>query len=314
MPALKHLEERINSDQEWNQMYKGNLKQARTIAEKIPLIHVTANPDRGISFEDLILHPPHEIPTSEDIDYYSELTRSAENILDLNCSAYFYAGRAHPDFGIVALAFERSCEEDHTGTATPFDTGGLAGGHIDSNLPDRHPETLRAFIQASMEQLKDWRQAFTQFLAAYFSPISDYWSENQAIKQSSNQATVLAWACHPSLKTLVTRPKSKELRLDFLLSGSPCQPDPDDLFMRNDDWRAWTFEVRFHEGQNIFDAVKWCSTEGYTEFITDILEELPPDIPFREVLIQFREREQQLDDGQDHCETLERWIQEEVYL
>jgi hypothetical protein len=273
MPALEHLQERMSSEPEWREMYENNLEQARRVAEKMPLVHVSGNPERAISFEDLILHPPHEIPTSEDTDYYSESTRSAEDTLDLRRCAYFYAGQPHPDFGNVALAFDPSCEATHTGTATPFDTGGLAGEHIDSNLPDRQPETLRAFTQASMEPLEGWRQAFRQFLSAYFLPISDYWS------------------------------------------GRPCQPDPDDLFVRNDDWRAWTFEVRFHEGQNIFDAMKWCPNKAYSESVGRALKRLSltAGSVSHQTIAQFQERKLDVDEiSQDHCETIEKWVQSEV--
>jgi hypothetical protein len=54
----------------------------------------------------------------------------AETALGLPRSLYFYSGRACPEFGDVALAFEAGSEDGHTGSATPFDTGGLLAGHI----------------------------------------------------------------------------------------------------------------------------------------------------------------------------------------
>ena len=87
------------------------------VAMKMPLVHVESN------VCDLVMNPPHEIPTSA-TDGKSN-TKRTEELLGLPPSAYFYAGRACPDFGNRAFAFAAECEAGHTGAASPFDTGGL---------------------------------------------------------------------------------------------------------------------------------------------------------------------------------------------
>jgi hypothetical protein len=127
----------------------------------------------------LLLDAPHEIPTSEHRDYCSEATRNAENLIGLGGSAYFFAGRACPDFGDVALAFSAECETGHTGSVTPFDTGGLINGKIHGNLPTSQEERAR-FGQESVIALDTWRTTFAEYIAAYFPDRVGYWSGRPA--------------------------------------------------------------------------------------------------------------------------------------
>lgn len=176
MPILTNLSSRIRGDRGWHRTYVNNLPLAKNVAEKIFLVHVSGNPERA-PFARLISNPPFEIPISEEsYGYCSDKTRRAEGMLGLGSCVYFYAGRAHPSFGTIALAFEGRCETSHTGSATPFDTGGLADEKIESNLSDKRPAILKYFTRHSAISLKLWRQVFAHFLAAYFSPLSSYWS------------------------------------------------------------------------------------------------------------------------------------------
>jgi hypothetical protein len=102
--------------------YEHRLPDCRAIAQAISLVHVSG---REHPFHATVREVPHEIPTSVDVAYCTDDTRRAESLLGLSPSAYFYAGRAHPGFGNVALAFAPGSEAHHTGSATPFDTGGL---------------------------------------------------------------------------------------------------------------------------------------------------------------------------------------------
>ena len=210
MAVFTDLENRVTSAPFDGTAYTGQLPICRRMAERIALVHVSG---RERPFEITVENPPHEIPTSVDRDYCTELTRRAESMLGLSPSAYFYAGRAHPDFGNIALAFVPGCEADHTGSATPFDTGGLVHPRrfIKVRLnTDDEPE-LVAYGRSSEIQLDRWRDVFGQVLAAYFSSEIDYWT------------------------------------------GRPLPRDPERLYELNKDWRAWTFEVRFYEGQSIHD-------------------------------------------------------------
>jgi hypothetical protein len=121
MPVLTDIDERIAQPTFSDLEYEARLVSATSVAEAVPLVHVSG---KGIPFETLIANPPYELPTSDNVDYYTDDTRAAEDALDLPRSAYFYAGRAHPAFGNVALAFGVDCESrtmDRPHPLTPGD-------------------------------------------------------------------------------------------------------------------------------------------------------------------------------------------------
>src|SRR6266571_993263 len=177
MPILTNLGARLRADRSWRSSYKVNLTTSRVGASKIYLVHVSGNPDRA-SFLRLLSTPPHEIPISEAVyNYCSNKTRQAEDMLGIGRSVYFFAGRAHQEFGEIALAFDPRCEDSHAGSATPFDTGGLADRKITTNLSSTSARRLRKFVKESEFPLRSWRKQFSRFLAAYFSPPSNYWED-----------------------------------------------------------------------------------------------------------------------------------------
>src|SRR5258708_7887434 len=122
MPVMTNLQQRVEQSPEQSASFQRNQDKAGQVATSIPLIHVSG---KGVPFGRLVQEPPHELPTSAHPEYYSDDTRRAEQLLAFPCSAYFYAGRAIPEFGNVALAFAPECETGRTGSATPFDSGGL---------------------------------------------------------------------------------------------------------------------------------------------------------------------------------------------
>jgi hypothetical protein len=236
MPALGDLEQYVDANN-WRGEYAAALPAAQRVATRIPLVHVTGNENRNrIPFERLILDSPHEIPTAADLHYCGDLTRQAEDLLGLPRSCYFYAGRAHPQYGSVALAFAAGCEADRDGSATPFDSGALvhptnrlqltlAGGDSDANRI--------AFARASQLPLPDWRREFARFLAAYFQDVRSYWLDR------------------------------------------PVRVDPEEVFILNNDWVAWTFEIRFDRGPSIHDRLTWCADS----FVMSRLRRLEMDDP-----------------------------------
>jgi hypothetical protein len=240
MAVFTDLENRPASPPFEADAYARRLPACRRAAERMALVHVTGG---KAPFETTVGTPPYEIPTSHDHNHYSDETRRAETLLGLSPSAYFYAGRAHPDFGNVGLAFPADCELKHTGSATPFDTGGLvhprryirirstgAAGHDDE-------VSLVIYGRASEIPLDQWRRVFASMLAAYFRSEVDYWT------------------------------------------GRPLPYDPDGLYELNAEWRAWTFEIRFSEGQSIDDRAAWCADEPVMETLRRLLDEQAPTPP-----------------------------------
>jgi hypothetical protein len=238
MAVFTDLDKRVEEGSPFDKaVYDLRLPACRALAEQMLLVHVSG---RERSIELTIQNPPHEIPTSVDPGYCSDLTRRAEGLLGLSSSAYFYAGRAHPDFGTIAMAFAPSCEAGRTGSATPFDTGGLVHPKrlIKVRLVPTDGQAERVEYGRSSEiPLSEWRDVFAQVLAAYFPADLDYWKD---------------------------RPL-------------PC--DPEGLYELNGDWRAWTFEVRFGEGQSVFDRAAWCADEPTMANLRRLLDREDPPVP-----------------------------------
>lgn len=243
---------------------------SNAVARKVPLVHVDAN------VIDLIENPPHQIPTYA-TGGKSKNTHRTETLLALGPSAYFYAGRAHPQFGNTALAFAAGCEAGHTGSASPFDTGGLLSSppHLKIRLNPTDGEAERVeFGMASLLPLDDWRGTFCTFLAAYFESYVHYWQKK------------------------------------------PNRHDPEGLVELNEDWRAWTFEIRFSQGHEIAERVAWCADEIMMNELRRMVDDAPPTIPGDppSFLDQFLAGPPALEPAGTilFCTRLEQWVQEQV--
>lgn len=276
MPALTNLDERLSEDPHWREAFDEQFPRALRLAYAIPLVHVSGQPGRA-SFPEVLQTPPHAIPTSEKSAVYcSDKTRCAEMKLALGNCAYFYAGRAHPSFGKVVLAFDKECEDGHTGSATPFDTGGWAARLISGNLPDYRISTLRRFTADSLIPLARWREEFARYLAAYFSPVSAYWSG------------------HPY------RPDPEEL---FVRN-------------KEDEWRVWVFEIRFWEPLSFFDATVWCTFRDYFEELrSEAISGHGVSVPgaFADPLSRFLQIPSlEVSEELHPCDVMESWILERV--
>ena len=242
----------------------------------MPLVHVSG--PKEFPFDEILAIPPHEIPTSAHPTYYSDTTRRAEDLLGLVRSAYFYAGRACPCFGDVALAFEPSIEDGHTVSVTPIDTGGLVHEkrYIRCNLNGPDDEAaLVEFCRASEIAGSVWRSEFARFLAAYFNPLVDYWT------------------------------------------GHPAYDDPEQLFTLGNDWRAWTFEVRFAEPHSVLDRMAWTSKKALLDLLRRKQAAQPVTVPGDppSVLDQFLDEPPLNPNGSDlFCEELESWVRTRLGL
>lgn len=273
MAVFTDLDHRVTNPPFDSATYDRQLPVCRKVAQRIALVHVTG---RGKPVEMTVESPPHEIPTSADPQYCTDITRRAEVLLGLPPSAYFYAGRAHPDFGSVALAFAAGCEAAHTGSATPFDTGGLMHPRrfikVRLNPTDGEAERV-AYGRSSQVPLDQWRDVFARILAAHFASETDYWR------------------------------------------GRPLPYDPEGLYELNGDWRAWTFEVRFSEGQSIHDRAAWCADKQSMNELRRRHEaqgKTPPGDPPTS-LDRFLQGPPALEPKgtPDFCERLEQWVRDQ---
>jgi len=245
------------------------IEVSRETAYKVALVHV----DRRLV--ELVDIPPHEIPVSSDQNRSSN-TRRVERMLGLPASAYFYAGRASPQFGSTAFAFGPECENAHTGSASPFDTGGLLSNppHLNLRLSPTDGEEERVgFGQVSLLPLTEWRETFGTFLAAYFDKDVDFWRKN------------------------------------------PNRSDPEKLFELNSDWRAWTFEIRFSEGLSITQRAAWCADEAVMSQLRRIDDQQPAGIPGEPSALDLFFAGPPALEPQGtpfFCNRIERWVQEQI--
>jgi hypothetical protein len=274
MPVFTDLDDRVRASPFDTVDYDRRRPACRELARRIALVHVTG---WRRPFEMTVENAPFGIPTSADTEYCSDHTRRAEDLLRLSRSAYFYAGRAHPSFGSVALAFAPVCETSHTGSVTPFDTGGLMHSNLANQIrlrldPDGEAERI-AYGRSSEIPLERWREVFGGVLAAYFVTDGDYWN------------------------------------------GKPRPCDPEGLYELNTDWRCWTFEVRFSEGQAIGERVAWCADEATMELLRrrlDSQSSTPPGDP-PTPLEAFLRGPAALEPAgtPSFCLRLEKWVREE---
>ena len=166
MAVFTDLEQRIAARPFVQHEYETRLPVCHDIADRILLVHVSG---KVVAFESLVANSPCHLPTSADEGYCSNHTRRAEDLLSLPRSVYFYAGRACPEFGNVAMAFPADCELRHTGSATPFDTGGLVHPkrYIRVRLePDDEQAARIDYAGDSELALNEWRDIFGRVLAA----------------------------------------------------------------------------------------------------------------------------------------------------
>jgi len=274
MPALSGLQNQMSMNPTQRESFDRNEAHARKIAKMVHLVHVSSTNE--VSFDELLTEPPHSIPTSDHASYCSDATRRAEDLLGLARSAYFYAGRACPAFGDLALAFEPSIENGHTVSVSSIDTGGLVHPkrYIKCEVAGTDEDAARIEFGKECEvKGSDWRGEFARFLAGYFEPLADYWK------------------------------------------GRPAYEDPEKVFTLGDDCRAWTFEVRFAEPQLILDRVAWTAKKSQLELLRRKQAAQPVAVPGDpiSVLDQFLNQPPLNPVGSDvFCEELESWIMTKV--
>lgn len=194
---------------------------AAAAAARMPLVHVcSGRADRPPLWE----FAADGIPTSAvESGYAGPGTRYVEDQVGYPRSVYFYAGRACPDYGQVALAFPPAAEAGRFDSATPFGTGGVVKPDLATAFPMAlAPDTLDArvaYCRASTtpaDRRPGWRAEFGRWLAHYFpSGAAGYWG----------------------------RP--------------PERHDPEQLYAGTADWQAWVWEVRFRAGPPAFEAEFW---------------------------------------------------------
>ena len=78
MPVFTDLDNRLNDAAFDAADYHRRLPDCQSLAQHIALVHVSG---RERSFDTTVANPPHEIPTSSDHGYYTDLARFTYGLL-----------------------------------------------------------------------------------------------------------------------------------------------------------------------------------------------------------------------------------------
>ncbi len=198
--------------------------QFQQAADRIHLVHVTHRLGRPASLLEGLAASAAIPDSSAANGYCGDGARFVEDQCHFPRSVYFYAGRVCPTYGGAALAFPPESERGRTHSAAPFDTGGVVKSDPTKAFalglnPADLPSRVR-YCQQSTAQASappGWRSRFAEWLAVYYP-------------QAGPEGY---WSQRPEVA------------------------DPEGLYTRNDDWRAWAWEVRFTVGPRVLEAEMW---------------------------------------------------------
>ena len=100
-----------------------------------------------------------------------ETTRDSEIILGIDRNVYYYLGSCHPDFGLFVATFGEHSPDAVPATAvSPFDTGGIAQGHI----PLTTPILPKALVKRDSYKVGAYQANFNAWVSAAYPARDDY--------------------------------------------------------------------------------------------------------------------------------------------
>jgi hypothetical protein len=247
-----------------------------SVSERVHLLHVTHGRAGRPTLADLVRSG--EIPTSEESKgYCGPGTRFVEEQVGYLPSVYFYAGRACPDYGQAALAFAPASERDRFHSATPFGSGGVVKQDLKSAFRlNLQPDDL------------DRRVAYCQASTLY------------ANGEPGWRADFARW-----LATYYSTDPGG------YWTQAPETRDPEGLYDLNDDWQAWTWEVRFSRGPSVLEAERWAAAPAFHSELRQALRRVDLASDEAERLAGFVARLQTPAGTATFCEDLERWVSEQ---
>ena len=272
MALLDKIDSRIRRDPEWKRTAKAAYKQSRVTATRIPLLHVTGS--RRFPFLRVCTDYDGEIPTSADTDGASAATRHKEDEFGFGRSLYFYAGRAHPEYGDAALGFAPSVEEGHTGSVTAT---GYYASQDHTHLPCNDPALSKGYIAASTYALgphetvsvPPWPKTSKVF--GLLRVVARLWCSVHKrlpfLPKPTSFQKIPRWRAFFAIMLAAYFPDNRSY-----WEGRPFRDDPDGVFRQVDDWRAWAWEVRFSEPESLRNVKAWCPKPEVWDEIQDVVK------------------------------------------
>ncbi|MGJ4844837.1 hypothetical protein [Leifsonia sp. Le1] len=98
-------------------------------------------------------------------------TRESELTLGIGRNIYYYVGACHPDFGLYVASYGAHTSAAISATVlSPFDTGGLAQGHVALSTPIEPA----ALVKRESYNVGDYQSRFNDWVAAAYETRNDY--------------------------------------------------------------------------------------------------------------------------------------------
>jgi hypothetical protein len=280
---------------------------------------------------------------------------------------YFYAGRAHPSFGDVVLAYNSQWEydRDKRGCATPFDMGGIAANLVETDLRPTRVATvncatvaalpccggvfngcvdpIKGFYVLAEELIKTGKAKRSDKLSLLQKPKRGRWQVFNATEYiafsvgcTGDASSPQIFAYLPSEDELngfvsasrIEREMWRKSFAEFIGKhfGTPMNyfdTEPNgtgehDVFRLNEDWRAWTYEVRVHEPVEILECAAWAGDEDAAESIEQAIGQMdlgPLTITDgHNAFLHKRIRNSNYSDANCATELMESWISDRLVL
>jgi hypothetical protein len=99
-------------------------------------------------------------------------TLESEEILDLGEHVYSYVGRCEPAYSACAIAYQ--ADESVVAQFSPFDTGGLAQGHIHCTPGPMNAASMRNLVRRNSWSAADFLPKFLAWGRSAFAQPRDY--------------------------------------------------------------------------------------------------------------------------------------------
>ncbi|MBF0341528.1 MAG: hypothetical protein HQL95_11295 [Magnetococcales bacterium] len=173
-----------------------------------------------------------------DIDPTST-ARKVETTCKFSPCRYFYAGKAHPRFGTLAIAYSPEYEHQAPGEANPFDTGGIFLGHIFpfKKMPEADRITQAcALITSTRCGIAEWRKKMEQFLHDFFA--------GDLLRYLNHDTP----ACSDPAAWPDTLPALHKENFELPADKSADNPQPREF-------RAWAWEIRLTKATPIGETI-----------------------------------------------------------
>jgi hypothetical protein len=176
-------------------------------------------------------------------------TAWSERKLGMQASTYFYVARCVPEFG-DGIALFRAPRDRLAGHVVPFDTGGLAQGHVRIKQVGARKMTPADVYRDSRIELKNAVATFVEWIESSFRGVADYVRGTQPSRPRvadiviGSKTDARAWTWEVSVpraetrarelvpERIVVRTGTSEEFKDWVIENAPVADRDKELYLR----------------------------------------------------------------------------------